>query len=258
MVITGLGYTFLETRSRSHFLVRKIAHALYRMATAKADAIAFQNPDDLAEFVAAGCLADTSKAFLINGSGVDVGHFQPVPLPDAPIFLMLTRLIRAKGIDEYADAANLLRKDIPDARFLLAGPLESGPDAFSDAEVRSWSERGLKYLGSVDDVRPLIARCSVFVLPSWREGTPRSVLEAMAMARPIITTDTPGCRETTRDGVNGRLVPVRDFVALANAMRDLAADPEERRRMGQVGRRVAEDRYAVEKVNAALLDRIGL
>jgi glycosyltransferase involved in cell wall biosynthesis len=258
MVITGLGYTFLETRNRIHGLVQFIARKLYRFATAKAEAIAFQNPDDLADFVAAGCLAEPSKAFLINGSGVDVEHFQPVALPDAPVFLMLTRLIRAKGIDDYADAARLLRADLPHARFLLAGPLETGPDAFSDAEVHSWAERGLDYLGSIEDVRPVIARCSVFVLPSWREGTPRSVLEAMAMGRPIVTTDAPGCRETTIEGMNGHLVPVGAPGQLAEAMRDLALDPGKRQRMGAAGRQIAEDRYAVEKVNSALLDRIGL
>jgi glycosyltransferase involved in cell wall biosynthesis len=258
MVITGLGYAFLDTRDRIHGLVQTIARGLYRIATAKAEAIAFQNPDDRADFVAAGCLADASKTFLINGSGVDVDHFRPAALPDAPVFLMLTRLIRAKGIDEYADAASLLRAELPDAQFLLAGPLETGPDAFSDREVSSWSERGLEYLGSIEDVRPVIAGCSVFVLPSWREGTPRSVLEAMAMARPIVTTDAPGCRETTQDGVNGHLVPVGDPVRLAAAMRDLARDPAKRKRMGEAGRRIAEERYAVEKVNAALLGRIGL
>lgn len=258
MVITGLGYTFLETRGRAHALVQRIARMLYRRATAKAYAIAFQNPDDLADFATAGCLADAGKAFLINGSGVDVERFRPVPLPAAPIFLMLTRLIRAKGIDDYAEAAKLLRGEIRDARFLLAGPLETGPDAFSVDEVQSWRDRGLKYLGVIDDVPPVIARCSIFVLPSWREGTPRSVLEAMAMARPIVTTDAPGCRETTIEGVNGHLVPVGDPRALADAMRDLAADPDKRKRMGMEGRRIAEERYAVEKVNAALLNRIGL
>jgi len=258
MVITGLGYVFLGRRHLVHAVVQRIARRLYRMATAKAAAVAFQNPDDLADFVAAGCLADPSKAFLIDGSGVDVDEFRPEPLPQVPVFLMLTRLLRAKGIDEYANAANALRGRFPDARFLLAGPLETGPDAFSSADVHSWSDRGLEYLGSFDDVRPVIARCSIFVLPSWREGTPRSVLEAMAMGRPIVTTDAPGCRETVVDGLNGRFVPVRDAAALAEAMEELAGDPEMRLAMGQQGRRIAEERYAVEKVNVALLDRIGL
>jgi glycosyltransferase involved in cell wall biosynthesis len=258
MVITGLGYTFLETRSFAHAIVQKVARWLYRRATARADAIAFQNPDDLADFVAARCLADESKAFIIDGSGVDVDRFRPVALPDLPVFLMLTRLIRAKGIDDYADAANLIRGGLPTARFLLAGPLETGPDAFSSEEVRSWADRGLEYLGNVEDVPSVIARCSVFVLPSWREGTPRSVLEAMAMGRPIVTTDAPGCRETTIENVNGHLVPVRDPGRLAEAMGGLARDPRERKRMGDAGRQIAVNRYAVEKVNAALLDRIGL
>jgi glycosyltransferase involved in cell wall biosynthesis len=258
MMITGLGYVFLESRSWKHRLVQVIARWLYRLATAEAETVAFQNPDDLAEFVAAGCLAAPDKAFIVNGSGVDTAYFAPEPLPGQPVFLMLTRLLRAKGIDDYADAASILRASLPDARFLLAGPLDGGPDAFTEDEVRSWRDRGLEYLGNFDDVRPVIASCSVFVLPSWREGTPRSVLEAMAMGRPVITTDAPGCRETTVDGVNGRLVPVRDPRQLAEAMKDLAGDPEARRRMGREGRRIAEERYAVEKVNGALLDRLGL
>ena len=258
MVMTGLGYVFLETRGWKHRLVQLAARGLYRLATSKADAIAFQNPDDRADFIAAGCLGEPGKAFLVNGSGVDVGYFSPAPLPDQPVFLMLTRLLRAKGIDEYADAAHILRGQLDGARFLLAGPIETGPDAFSDGEVQSWADRGLEYLGNFDDVRPVIAGCSVFVLPSWREGTPRSVLEAMAMGRPIVTTDAPGCRETTVEGLNGHLVPVRDPVLLAKAMAKLAGNPAKRRTMGRESRRIAEERYAVEKVNAALLDRFGL
>lgn len=258
MVITGLGYVFLKRRHVVHGAVQAIARGLYRMATAKAEAVVFQNPDDLAQFVSAGCLGDPAKAFVINGSGVDVRAFRPEPLPGDPVYLMLTRLLRAKGIDDYADAASIVRDRIPDARFLLAGPLDTGPDAFSDTEVHSWRDRGLEYLGSFDDVRPAIARCSIFVLPSWREGTPRSVLEAMAMGRPVITTDAPGCRETVVDGVNGLLVPVHNPDALARAMEKFAADPHMRQAMGREGRRIAEDRYAVEKVNAVLLDRIGL
>jgi glycosyltransferase involved in cell wall biosynthesis len=258
MVITGLGYTFLETRNVTHAIVQKIARALYRLATSRAEALAFQNPDDLADFVAAGCLANPAKAFVIDGSGVDVDRFRPVPLPDAPVFLMLTRLIRAKGIDDYADAARLIRSEMPEASFLLAGPLETGPDAFSGDEVQSWADRGLDYLGNIEDVPSTIARCSVFVLPSWREGTPRSVLEAMAMGRPIVTTDAPGCRETTIENLNGHLVPVRDPARLAEAMLGLARNPRARKRMGDAGRQIAVERYAVAKVNAALLDHIGL
>jgi glycosyltransferase involved in cell wall biosynthesis len=116
----------------------------------------------------------------------------------------------------------------------------------------------LDYLGNIEDVPSTIARCSVFVLPSWREGTPRSVLEAMAMGRPIVTTDAPGCRETTIENLNGHLVPVRDPARLAEAMLGLARNPRARKRMGDAGRQIAVERYAVSKVNAALLDHIGL
>jgi glycosyltransferase involved in cell wall biosynthesis len=136
--------------------------------------------------------------------------------------------------------------------------LDTGPDAIRREELDRWIAGGIEYLGLLEDVRPAIARASVFVLPSWREGTPRAVLEAMAMGRPIITTDAPGCRETTRPGENGFLVPVRDSEKLAAAMSSLAADSGQRATMGKASRAIAEEKYSVASVNRDLIEKLGL
>jgi glycosyltransferase involved in cell wall biosynthesis len=154
----------------------------------------------------------------------------------------MARLIGAKGIREYAAAAAEVHRSRPEARFLLLGGREEGPDRIAPDELASWEQDGtVKWLGRLDDVQPVIAGAHVFVLPSYyREGVPRSVLEAMAMGRPVITTDAPGCRETVRHGENGFLVPVRDTAALADAMRRFLDDPSLIERMGQAARRIAD------------------
>jgi glycosyltransferase involved in cell wall biosynthesis len=178
-------------------------------------------------------------------------------LPKAPVFLSIARLLHSKGLEEYAEAAMRVRKSFPGARFLLAGMLDTGPDAIDRAVLDRWIAGGIEYLGHLDDVRPAIADSSVFVLPSWREGTPRTVLEAMSMGRPIITTDAPGCRETTRTGENGFLVPVRDSENLARAMLALAIDEHRREAMGAASRAIAESKYSVTSVNRDLLEKLG-
>lgn len=154
---------------------------------------------------------------------------------------------------EYAEAASVVREKYPNARFLIAGFLDKGQDGLSESDLDHIVSMGLENLGELKDVRAAIASASVYVLPSYREGTPRSVLEAMAMGRPIVTTDAPGCRETTIDGVNGFLVPVRDVNILAEKMCALASSDSLRGKLGKASRELAEERFSVEKVNAALL-----
>jgi len=174
-------------------------------------------------------------------------------------FLLIARLLRDKGIREYAEAAAHLRQAHPDAEFHLVGPHDSNPEAIGEAEVLAWQRAGqIIWHGRLDDVRPAIAAAGVYVLPSYREGTPRSVLEAMSMGRPVITTDAPGCRETVEDGVNGYLVPVRDADALAAAMERFLVDPDLVRRMGARSRAIAVEKYDVHKVNAVMLEAMGL
>lgn len=257
-MVTGLGFAFIAGSGLKRAITQNIARRLYRLATGANGCVVFQNPDDLADFVREGCLRDPGKAVIVNGSGVDLTQYAPVPLPDAPVFFSAARLLRSKGLEEYAEAAIEVRKVYPEAKFLLAGMLDTGPDAISRDQLERWIAGGIEYLGLLEDVRPALARASVFVLPSWREGTPRAVLEAMAMGRPIITTDAPGCRETTRSGDNGLLVPVRDSAKLAEAMASLAGDRDRRAAMGKASRAIAENKYSVASVNRDLIEKLGL
>lgn len=257
--VTGLGFAFIARGGgRVRRVVQALARRLYRQATDANRVVVFQNEDDRNDFIAAGCLEEPGKARMVNGSGVDVAYFAPVPLPDAPVFLLIARLLWSKGIADYAEAAALVREVVPDAVVRLGGFLDPGPDGASADDLARWQASGVEYVGELTDVRPALAAASVYVLPSWREGTPRTVLEAMAMGRPVITTDAPGCRATVSDGDNGRLVPVRDARALADAMIALARDPAERARMGARGRTIAQERYDVHRVNEALLRHLGL
>jgi glycosyltransferase involved in cell wall biosynthesis len=257
-LVTGLGFAFIPGKGLVRQLVGQVSRQLYRYATRANRVVIFQNPDDLADFVAAGALAEPAKARLVDGSGVDMGHYATVPLPTEARFLMIARLLGNKGVREYGEAAALLLGEGVNARFALAGFFDEGQDSIAPAELERWKAAGLDYLGPLDDVRPALAETSVYVLPSYREGTPRTVLEAMAMGRAVITTDAPGCRETVRDGETGLLVPVKDVGATAAAMRRLAGDAQARQAMGIAGLAYCREKYAVEKVNAAMLAHLGL
>jgi glycosyltransferase involved in cell wall biosynthesis len=257
-MVTGLGYAFIEGGGVKRKLVRSASRLLYRLATRANHAVIFQNPDDEADFIAAGCLADRGKAQRVNGSGVDMEWYAPAPLPAEPVFLMISRFLINKGVREYGAAASAVLARRSDARFLLAGYLDEGPDGIDPSELHAWQASGVEYLGQLEDVRSAIAAASVYVLPSYREGTPRSVLEAMAMGRPVVTTDVPGCRETVIDGENGFLVPPRDAAALARAMERLIGEPALRARMGEKGLALCRAKYDVEQVNAALMRHLSL
>lgn len=256
--ITGLGYAFTGGREPKRLLSRLMATLLYRRALEAADIAIFQNEDDRREFRRLRLLPETLPTALTNGSGVDLDHFSPAPLPDDLSFLMVARLLKDKGLREFAEAAKALKREHPDARFALAGWIDASPNSISRAELISIAAAGVDYLGRLEDVRPAIASAGVYVLPSYREGTPRSVLEAMAMGRAIITTDAPGCRETVVEGQNGFLVEPRDAEALLTAMRRFAQDPGLALRMGAASRQIAEEKYDVRKVTEELLRHVGL
>lgn len=256
-MVTGLGYAFTDTGARPSLgrrLTGLVARRLYRAATRRNHRVIFQNPDDRDDFIRAGGLADPAKAAMINGSGVDMAHYARAPLPDTPVVLMIARLLAAKGVRDYAAAALTLRIRHPAAHFVLVGPFDEGADSIGDNEVAQWVAGGLEYLGPADDVRPLIAQARIYVLPSYREGTPRSVLEAMAMGRPVVTCDAPGCRETVEHGVNGLLVPVRDPRALADAIGRLLDDPAEAAAMGEASYALVARKYDVWQVNRAIME----
>ena len=259
-MVTGLGYAFTGEATRKRALVRRIARALYRLALARAHRVFFQNPDDLALFRRLGLISARMPVTIVNGSGVDLAHYPERPLPEGPPrFLMIARLLGDKGVREYAAAAAIVRRSFPQASFHLVGGLDPNPDAISPAEVEEWVRNGdIVWHGSQDDVRPFLADAHVFVLPSYREGTPRTVLEAMATGRPIITTDAPGCRETVREGENGFLVPPGSADHLGEAMLRLLADPAMIRLMAMRSLDMVRDRYCADKVAASMLEAMDI
>ncbi len=261
-LITGLGYAFQGGGQRSR--LQALVQRLYALALARAQRVFFQNPDDLALFQERGILQPHTPVCVVNGSGVDLASFTVKPLPSATFagcvrFLFIGRLLGDKGVREYAEAARLLKRSHPLVQCALVGWIDSNPNAIAQGELDGWIADGsIEFLGRLSDVRPAIEACSVYVLPSYREGTPRTVLEAMAMGRAVITTDAPGCRETVVDGDNGFLVPVQSVDALAEAMARFITDPTLAARMGQRGRQIAEEKYDVHKVNAVMLKEMGL
>jgi glycosyltransferase involved in cell wall biosynthesis len=254
-MVTGLGHSFggegLGRRTLSG-----VVRLLYRLGLRANRCVLFQNPDDEACFRALGLLAPRQRSAVTAGSGVDLEHFAAAPLPEGPpVFLCAARLLGEKGVGEFVEAARLVRARHPRVVFRLAGPLDPGPDGIAPDQVEAWQREGrIEYLGYVKDVRPLIAASHAFVLPSYyREGVPRSILEALSMGRAVVTTDTPGCRETVQDEVNGYLVPPRDAQALAAALARLLETPDRLARMGAESRKLAEARFDVRLVNAAIL-----
>lgn len=255
-MITGLGYAFTSPirPSFKHRAANLAARLLYRLALPRADHVLFQNPDDRELFENLGFTPGPDRVGVTAGSGIDLRQFPPSPPPEQPSFLMLSRLLAAKGVREYAIAARRLKARYPNVDIRLAGPFDHGVDGISYAELTEWTEGGIAYLGDLGDVRPALAAAAVYVLPSsYREGTPRSVLEALATGRPIITTDTPGCRETVIDGKNGFLIAPRDASGLENAMEHFILDPSLIVPMAAASLDLARRKYDVNHVNAQIL-----
>jgi glycosyltransferase involved in cell wall biosynthesis len=261
-MIAGLGYVFTPDGLRETWkrkAVRAAVKSLYRLSLSLCERAIFLNADDRRQFLSSR-LVDESKTVLVPGEGVDLDHFTPAPPVTAPLrFLLIARLLREKGLVEFAEAARIVRARHPQAEFHLLGPPDPNPGGLSLTLVEAWVREGvLSWTPEAEDVRPAIAACSVYVLPSYREGKPRSTLEAMAMARPIITTDVPGCRDTVVDGENGFMVPVRDARALAEAMMRFVDEPELIPVMGAQSRRIAEREFGVRKVNDMIIDALDL
>jgi len=258
-MVTGLGYAFLEGGGPRAIAIRQATRLLYRWAFGASDAIIFHNVDDRGVLIDMGCVPVGHPTHVVRGSGVDLQHYAEQPMPpqgDGLTFLMIARLVGYKGIAEYCEAARLLAPHVPTTRWILIGPVEHGPAGFPLAELGK--NGAVDYLGPVDDVRSHLAHAHVYVLPSYGEGMPRTVLEALATGRPIITTDARGCRETVEPGKNGLLVPPRDANALAGAMAQMLENPDSLAKMGQESRVIAEREFDVEQVNQAMMRALGL
>lgn len=259
-MLTGLGYAFLTGGGAKQKLVRRVSTALYGRAFARAHAAIFHNSDDAQVLEDLGCIPPHLPIHIVSGSGVDLSQFPSTPLPpmsNGLTFLMIARLVGYKGVREYCEAAHRLKPQYPDSEWHLVGPEESGPAGFPKAELNRYTD-SVTYLGASDDVRPHLQRCHVYVLPSYGEGMPRTVLEALATGRPVITTDTRGCRETVTENANGLLVPIEDPVALSDAMKTMLDHPGRLAEMGNRSRVLAEDRFDVAKVNQAMMHALGI
>jgi glycosyltransferase involved in cell wall biosynthesis len=262
-MIAGLGFIFSDDGvvGAGRRILRQVAGSLYRLAMRGAKAVIVFNPDDAAEVVSRGIVAPGQKLVQVAGSGIELTRFCQVAVPKGPpVFLLIARLIRQKGLLEYVAAARKLRARFPEARVQLLGPLDPSPTGISRSELDGWIQEGaIEYLGETRDVRPYLAASTVYVLPSfYREGIPRTVIEALATGRAIITTNSPGCRETVIEGENGYLVPPRDADGLAATMAQFVRDPSLAVRMGERSRQLAVARFDVTKVNATLLSTMGL
>lgn len=257
-MITGAGYALMDGVELKRRIVRLVVSLLYRTSLGLSHRVIFQNDDDLADFERLGLIGPNLARTRINGSGVDLDKFAPAPMPDGPTtFVMVARLLIEKGVREFVNAARQVKARHPAARFVLVGPMDTNPTAITKAEVDEWlAEDIVEYRGAQADVRPFLRDAHVFVLPSYREGTPRSALEALAIGRPILTVDVPGCREVVVDGVTGRMVKVRNADAVAEAMSWFIANKNALPEMSRRARSDAEARFDVHGVNRTILSAL--
>ena len=256
--ISGLGAAFIRPG-----LLRGLVEHLYRRALRRSTTVFFQNPEDRDLFVERG-IVSAEQAVLLPGSGVDLAHFTPV-VKDAGstqvTFLLAGRLLWDKGVGQFVEAARQIRRNHPQARFRILGLVErKSAAAVPASKLHEWAGEGvIEYLGSTDDVRPAFAQADCVVLPSYyREGVPRVLLEASAMGIPVITTDTPGCREAVDHGVTGLLCEPRSVDSLTTAIEGmLRLAPNDRKAMGMAGRAKMEAEFREELVHRAYLDALG-
>lgn len=256
--IGGLGAAFIDDS-----MVTRVARLLYKFALRRSTRVFFQNAEDQQLFVDAG-LTSVALADLLPGSGIRLGNYNPTPdvtgVRSEFRFLLVGRMLINKGVLEYVDAARRVRQKIPGARFQLLGPVnDANPNSVSPAAIAAWEAEGVvEYLGAADDVRPYLANADCVVLPSYREGVPRTLLEAAAMARPIVATRVPGCTDVVEDGVNGLLCKARDPIDLTEKMMNMIALPtDERAAMGWAGRRKVEREFDETLVINKYLNVIG-
>jgi glycosyltransferase involved in cell wall biosynthesis len=258
-MVTGLGHPFLGSGIRFK-IFNYIVRRLYQFGLKDNSAVFFQNQDDLTLFKDLGIVKKNKETVLVNGSGVDIDHYKQTRLIKKPlVFLMISRFIKEKGVFEYIDAAKIIKERYPEVILRFVTRPDSNPSLIDISYYQKWKQSGVvEVLDYATDVRPYMAEASVYVLPSYREGTPRTVLEAMSMGRPVITTDTPGCRQTVNDSENGFLIPVKDVQALVQAMERFIEDPGLIDQMGPKGRDLAVEKYDVNKVNSIFMKTMGL
>lgn len=257
-MVAGAGYVFVADSFKAK-LIRFVVKFLYKVGFSCAHKVAFMNPDDLEDFTSIKLLKK-DKCFLVNGSGVNLERFARSELPDKPVFFMLSRALYSKGVSEYLKAAEIVKTGYPDASFMYLGEIdETMQDSLKKEEVRYYADKGIvDYYPEQKDIRPFYDKCSVFVLPSYREGIPRTVQEAMAKGRPVIVTDVPGCRETVINGKTGFSVKAKSPEALADAMCKFIENPALIKSMGEASYELCQEKFDVKKVNKSLLENLGI
>ncbi len=255
-LISGLGYAF-EAGSLLRNLVNQLVKRLYKFSLSTSKAVIFQNEDNQQVFIDKNIIP-ADKAHRVFGSGVNIDDYSPQALPKGPTtFLLIARLLGDKGLREYMQAAKQVKQRYPEVIFQLLGPADSSPDRIDLEEVRQWQQAGIiDYLGETDNVQPYLADCHIYTLPSYHEGLPRTVLEAMAIGRPILTTDVPGCRDTVIDHENGLLVAAKDSDALRVAMIWFIEHSAVWHDMASASRNLACQKFDANKVNQHIADII--
>jgi glycosyltransferase involved in cell wall biosynthesis len=253
--VSGLGYVFIKPGWPARML-RLAVRSGYRLALRRPGVrVIFQNPDDRHEFVGQK-LIDPNAAVLIKGSGVNTAQFVVRPEPEGvPLVVLPARMLRDKGVGEFVKAARSLRAQGVEARFALVGDSDPGnPTAIPESRLRAWQDKGdVEWWGHSADMATVLTQAHIVCLPSYREGLPKSLIEAAACGRAIVACDVPGCREIARHDENALLVPPRDPIALAEALRKLITDSELRQRMGRRGRSMVEAEFSLERVVAETL-----
>ena len=252
--VTGLGYVFMQGSGAPRWL-RGIILLFYRLVL-RYTWVIFQNPDDRSVFLG-NHLVDPGRVALIRGSGVDGKRFVPGPEPEGiPVVMLPARLLWDKGVGEFVEAAQRLLADGLRARFVLVGDSDpENPAAVPVAQVRDWQKKGMiEWWGWHEDMDMIYSQAHIVCLPSYREGLPKSLIEAAACGRPIVACDVPGCREIVRTGENGFLVPARDVSALADSLKRLIQDVDMRRAMGICGRKIAENEFSMDLIISQTLN----
>lgn len=247
-MVTGAGYAF-TAKTKKAKIIKLIMSILYRIGFICADTAIFQNSDDKEQFINEK-LVRADKCKIVNGSGVNMEKFSFEPYPQQMTFFMLSRVMYSKGIREYLEACEIVKAKYPDVRCMLLGACEGIQDSLSQEDLNTYINKGIiEHFGETDTVADYYKQCSVYVLPSYREGTPRTVLEAMSMGRAVITTDAPGCRETVVNGETGFLVPIQNGQAVAEKMIEFIEHPELVVTMGRKSSEYCKNKFDVIKVN---------
>lgn len=253
-MVNGLGSIYRGTGIKNR-IVKFIMNILFRYSLKRVDGVLFQNRDDLNVFSELK-LVNINRTLIVNGSGVNLSKFPySEPTTKNLTFLFVGRLLKDKGIYEFIELAKKFKNSPKDIKFVIVGGFDTNPTSVKEHEMNKWVKEGLvKYVGKVNNVVDYYKNCSVFILPSYHEGTPRTSLEAMAVGRPIITTDAPGCRETVINGKNGFMVPIRDVDSLIDKVEYFIDNPNMVKVMGLESHHLAKDKYDVKKVNHSILN----